>query len=53
MRLLLERFEQFWCKHMHADIMWPSQGAYQCKTCLRRYPVEFDQRVKRPTLRAA
>jgi len=41
MKRLLEHFERFWCMHVHADIMWPSHGAYRCRTCLRQYPVEF------------
>ncbi len=41
MRLLLERFERFWCMHMHAEIMWPNKGWYQCRSCLRHYPVKF------------
>jgi len=42
MKQLLERLERFWCVQMHSEIMWPSHKAYECKTCHRRYPVEFD-----------
>ena len=50
MRNLLERIERFWCLAMHSEIMWPSQGGYQCRTCLRRYPVNFAGVVESETV---
>ena len=38
---LLDQFEQFWCTTMHSDVMWPFRGHYQCRVCLREYPVPF------------
>jgi hypothetical protein len=42
MRHLLEQIEEFWCKNMHSDIMWPSGGRYLCRVCQREYRVQFD-----------
>ena len=30
-----------WCRAMHKSTMWPIHGEYECKTCLRRYPVKW------------
>ncbi len=46
MRNLLERFEEFWCRNMHGQPMWPSRGRYQCRVCLRQYPVRFETAVE-------
>jgi hypothetical protein len=32
-----------WCQLMHPDPMWPVNGEYQCRVCLRRYPVAWEQ----------
>ncbi len=42
MKKLLERVEDFWCRNMHGQPMWPSHGHYQCRVCLRQYPVPFE-----------
>ena len=31
-----------WCQLMHPDPMWPVNGEYQCRVCLRRYPVAWE-----------
>lgn len=31
-----------WCQTMHPDAMWPVNGEYQCKTCLRKYRVAWE-----------
>ena len=41
MKHLLEQIEQFWCKNMHSDIMWPYGDRYLCRVCLREYRVQF------------
>jgi len=28
---------------MHPDPMWPVNGEYQCRVCLRKYPVAWEQ----------
>src|ERR1700722_18587223 len=32
----------FWCDLMHDSPMWPIHGQYECRTCGRRYPVQWD-----------
>jgi hypothetical protein len=32
-----------WCQLMHPDPMWPVSGHYQCRVCLRKYPVSWEQ----------
>ena len=46
MKRLLERVEEFWCMNMHGQPMWPSRGRYQCRVCLRQYPVRFEASVE-------
>jgi hypothetical protein len=31
-----------WCQLMHPDPMWPVNGHYQCRVCLRKYPVSWE-----------
>ena len=31
-----------WCRAMHADAMWPVNGEYRCKTCLRTFKVAWE-----------
>ncbi len=38
---LLSKAGDVWCELMHDDIMWPVEGHYRCRTCLREYPVEW------------
>jgi hypothetical protein len=42
MSYLLDKISQGWCKTMHPAPMWPIHGAYQCRVCLRRYPVAWE-----------
>jgi hypothetical protein len=30
-----------WCHFAHAEPMWPVNGEYRCRTCLRTYPVPW------------
>src|ERR1700692_3273889 len=30
-----------WCGFMHNSPMWPIHGQYECRTCGRRYPVQW------------
>jgi hypothetical protein len=42
MKDLLNTIETIWCETMHDRVMWPIHGRYLCSTCLREYPVAFD-----------
>ena len=43
MKLLQARIADLWCKLMHAGLMWPSHGHYECLTCGRQYPVSWEE----------
>lgn len=43
MKNLLERVEEFWCRTMHGAPLWPSHGRYQCRVCLREFPIQFEK----------
>jgi hypothetical protein len=30
-----------WCTLMHESLSWPIHGKYQCRSCGRRYPVQW------------
>jgi len=36
---------EIWCKSMHTSLMWPSHGHYQCRTCGREFPVQWERHV--------
>lgn len=40
---LISKAGTAWCELMHDDIMWPVDGHYRCKICLREYPVEWNE----------
>jgi hypothetical protein len=46
MKNLLERVAELWCENMHGQPLWPSHGHYQCRVCLRQYPVPFETAVE-------
>ncbi len=31
-----------WCRLMHRDVMWPVNGHYQCRQCLREFRVPWE-----------
>lgn len=37
-----------WCQLMHPDPMWPVNGQYQCRVCLRKYRVAWEQNDSAP-----
>jgi hypothetical protein len=45
MKQMMDQIQEFWCTRMHAGVMWPIHGRYQCRTCLREYPVHFEDRA--------
>lgn len=36
------RIEEMWCRMMHEQAMWPMHGKYNCRQCLREYPVGWE-----------
>ena len=48
MRQLVERIGETWCISMHHEVMWPMRGKYQCRKCLREYPVVFETPEAQP-----
>lgn len=36
---------EFWCRLVHEEIMWPVNGYYECRVCLRRYPVVWQEQA--------
>lgn len=43
----LEKARDFWCQLFHDEPMWPVNGHYQCRRCLRYHPVSWEQPVKK------
>jgi len=39
----VEIIGRFWCRLMHDSVAWPIHGHYQCRTCLRRVPVQWER----------
>jgi hypothetical protein len=39
---LIASLSQFWCQAMHPSPMWPVNGQYRCPSCLRVYPVAWE-----------
>lgn len=37
-----EKIGRFWCRLMHHSPMWPIHDQYQCRTCLRRFPLRWN-----------
>jgi hypothetical protein len=35
-----------WCQLMHPDPMWPVNGQYTCRVCLRKYPVSWENETQ-------
>jgi hypothetical protein len=48
MKSLRFRLGALWCKSMHPAPMWPVHGHYQCPTCLRSYPVPWEEHSPPP-----
>ena len=32
---------EHWCHFAHSEFMWPVNGEYRCRRCLRTYPVPW------------
>jgi len=37
-----------WCRMMHRSAMWPIHGRYHCRTCMRQFPVPWEEASKAP-----
>jgi hypothetical protein len=37
----LDKVGDLWCRYTHEAVMWPIHGHYQCRICLRQYPVPW------------
>jgi hypothetical protein len=37
------RIGDLWCRLMHTEPMWPVHGQYECRTCGRRFHVDWEQ----------
>jgi hypothetical protein len=38
---MIERILAAWCRNMHGAPMWPVNGKYICRKCLRSHTVEW------------
>ena len=43
MRALWNRFMIVWCRTFHPEPSWPFHGRYYCPSCLRVYPVPWQE----------
>jgi hypothetical protein len=46
---MMNRISELWCGLMHAAAMWPIHGHYECRTCGRRYPVDWERNSRLTT----
>lgn len=52
MARLFNKVQEAWCRLMHPDPMWPVNGYYRCPTCLREYPVVWEEHSHNPQVPA-
>jgi hypothetical protein len=45
---LATRVRDVWCRLFHRRVLLPIHGYYQCRRCLRRYPMSLDS--ERPAI---
>jgi hypothetical protein len=43
MKALWSQLGSVWCSMSHPAPMWPIHGRYQCRTCFRVYPVQWER----------
>ena len=41
---MIELALKFWCRHFHKKVLRPVHGKYACVTCLRLWPVPWEDR---------
>lgn len=46
MKRLWLHLTRIWCQAMHPAPMWPVKGQYRCPTCMRTYPVPWEEQRK-------
>lgn len=46
-----DKIATVWCRLTHRSAMWPIHGRYHCRTCMRQFPVPWEEASKaaRPT----
>ena len=49
LRKSIDRAQGLWCEFFHDQAMWPMNGRYQCRTCLRYTPVPWETPRKEVT----
>lgn len=47
----IETAKALWCEFFHDQAMWPINGRYQCRTCLRYIPVPWEAEERNTTLK--
>lgn len=48
MSRLLNKIGETWCRVMHSEPMWPVNGKYRCRKCLREFPVAWEEGLRKP-----
>jgi hypothetical protein len=43
MKAIWDRMTTVWCRAFHPDPMLPVHGIYRCPSCLRLYPVPWQE----------
>jgi hypothetical protein len=38
---LVEKLKDIWCRAFHNEPMWPVNGRYQCRCCLRYHGISW------------
>lgn len=43
----IDTIGRIWCRLMHDALMWPMHGEYECRICMRRFPVAWGEAPKK------
>ena len=43
MKALWTSISSAWCQMIHRSPMWPVNGKYRCRTCMREYSVPWEE----------
>jgi hypothetical protein len=49
----VEKLGSLWCRYLHAAVMWPIHGHYNCRVCYRQYPVLWESTYAPTTIAIA
>jgi len=47
LRKWMNRIKDLWCNVFHNDPMWPLNGTYRCRRCLRQHVVTWEAQQSR------